>query len=183
MSVWVDGPLPEGVQAAEDVALERHEHTFKRFFSRRRPGLVLGPRVAVYTWTAFSIEPDGLVEVGADCVLVGAQFMCGERITLGERVRVSYNCVIADSDFHPHDTALRHLDTIAISPEGDPTQRPPLETSPVVVGDDVQVGMGSMVLKGVTIGAGAIIEPGSVVTRDVPAGAHVGGSPARAVTP
>src|SRR3954467_11347138 len=149
MSIWIEDALPEGVLAGEGVHLERHEHTFKRFFSTRRPGLVLGPRVAVYTWTAFSVEPDAVLEIGEDSVLVGAQFMCGERITVGKRVTVSYNCVIADSDFHPHDTELRHLDTIAISPEGAPTQPPPLETSPVVIGDDVQIGMGSMVLKGV----------------------------------
>ncbi|MBC8132740.1 MAG: sugar O-acetyltransferase, partial [Deltaproteobacteria bacterium] len=39
------------------------------------------------------------------------------------------------------------------------------------------------ILKGVTIGAGAYVEPGSVVTRDVPAGARVRGNPAAIVSP
>jgi NDP-sugar pyrophosphorylase family protein len=183
VSVWIAGPLPDGVETGEGVVIERGEQTFKRFFSTRRPGLVLGPRVAVYTWTAFSVEPDAVLEVGADSVLVGAQFMCGERITVGERVVISYNCVVADSDFHPHDTEMRRADTIAISPAGDPATRPPFDTSPVTIGDDVRIGIGSMVLKGVTIGEGAVVEPGSIVTRDVPAGGRVAGNPARPVEP
>jgi acetyltransferase-like isoleucine patch superfamily enzyme len=180
-AIWAEGPLPAGVELGEGVLLERHEHTFKRFFSRRRPGLVLGPRVAVYTWTTFSIEADAVVEVGEDSVLVGAQFMCGERITIGRRVEISYNCVVADSDFHPHDTELRRQDTIAVSPEGDQARRPPVETRPVVIGDDVRIGMGSMILKGVRLGRGVVVEPGSVVTRSIPAGLRVAGNPARVV--
>src|SRR3954467_4720626 len=161
MSIWIEGALPEGVVAGEGLHLERHEHTFKRFFSTRRPGLVLGARVAVYTWTAFSVEPDAVLEIGEDSVLVGAQFMCGERITVGKRVTISYNCVIADSDFPPHAPELRREAPIAISPEGDPSRRPPVETSPVVIRNDVRIGMGSMILKGVTVGSGPVVDAGS----------------------
>ena len=173
--------LPPGVQLGEGAQLDCADQTFKRFFSRRRPGLVLGPRVVVHTWTAFSVEPDAVLEVGEESVLVGAQFMCGERITVGRRVLISYNCIIADSDFHPHETMSRREDTIAISPQGDPATRPPLETRPVVIGDDVRIGVGSMILKGVRLGRGVVVEPGSVVTRSIPAGLRVAGNPARVV--
>jgi len=49
------------------------------------------------------------------------------------------------------------------------------------VGDDVVIGIGAMILKGVRIGAGARIEAGAVVTSDVPAGAVAAGNPARVV--
>jgi acetyltransferase-like isoleucine patch superfamily enzyme len=52
-----------------------------------------------------------------------------------------------------------------------------------VVGDDVWIGWNATILKGVTIGAGAVVEPGAVVTRDVPPGAIVGGNPARVSVP
>ena len=175
--VWAAG-LPEGVSVGRDVHFEQHPNTFRRFFTTRDPGLVLGDRVSVYMWSSFSIEPDALVTVGEDSVLVGATIMCGERITLGSRVVVSYNVVIADSDFHPHDTEERRRDTIAIAPEGD-RARPPFSTSPVVIEDDVEIGIGAMVLKGVTIGRGAVVAPGAIVTRDVAAGARVEGNPAR----
>ena len=178
-AVWEEGPLPAGVEVGEDVTIERHENTFKRFFSVRRPGLVLGDRVRVFTWSSFSVEPDAVVTVGHDTVLVGAQFMCGERIEIGARVVVSYNVAIADSDFHPVDVDMRRGDTIALAPEIEGVARPPVEHRPVVIEDDVRIGMGAMILKGVRIGRGATVAPGSVVTSDVPAGVTVEGNPAR----
>jgi len=50
------------------------------------------------------------------------------------------------------------------------------------VGEDVWIGFGAVVLTGVTIGRGAIVAAGSVVTRDVPPYAIVGGNPARTLT-
>ena len=54
-----------------------------------------------------------------------------------------------------------------------------MEGQPVAIGRDVWIGARVLVLPGVTIGDGAIVGAGSVVTRDVPAGAIVAGNPAR----
>jgi acetyltransferase-like isoleucine patch superfamily enzyme len=51
----------------------------------------------------------------------------------------------------------------------------------VEIEDCVWIGPNATILKGVRIGAGAVIEPGSLVTRDVPARARVMGNPARVV--
>jgi acetyltransferase-like isoleucine patch superfamily enzyme len=107
--------------------------------------------------------------------------MCAGDITLGERVVVSYNTTIADRDFHPRDPDARRRDAVANAPEGDRSRRPPLVSRPVVIGDDGWVGIGAIILKGVTIGRGARVGPGAVVTADVPAGGRVAGNPARAV--
>jgi acetyltransferase-like isoleucine patch superfamily enzyme len=50
---------------------------------------------------------------------------------------------------------------------------------PIVIGDDVSVGIGAVILKGVRIGSGAHVQAGAVVTTSVPEGAVVGGNPAR----
>lgn len=175
---WPYEKLPANVQIGRGCYFERRD-SFGRFRSEREPGLIIGNRVRVYTWTTFNIEPTGLLEIGDDSVLVGAVFMCADRIVVGQRVVISYNVTIADSDFHPRDPELRKQDAIANAPFGDRSQRPELVTKPVTIGDDVWIGIGAIVLKGVQIGTGSRIGPGAVVTKDVPAGAHVCGNPAR----
>jgi acetyltransferase-like isoleucine patch superfamily enzyme len=59
--------------------------------------------------------------------------------------------------------------------------RPPFPRSKVILEDDVWVGPMAAILKGVRIGAGSLIEPGSVVTQDVPARSRVLGNPARII--
>ncbi len=180
--LWDYSAIPENAVIGEDCHLEVGSETFRRFRSRKDPGLTLGDRVIVYMWTQFSIEPAGVLSVGADSVLVGVLFMCAERITIGARVIISYNAIIADSDFHPHTPAMRKQDAIANAPGNTGLQRPPIASRPVIIEDDVRIGIGAIVLKGVHIGAGARIGAGAVVTTDVPAGASVAGNPARIVT-
>lgn len=177
---WDYGTLPANVKIGKACWLERRD-SFSRYRSERQPGLILGDRVRVYTWTTFNVEPTGYVEVGDDSTLVGAIFMCAERIVLGCRVIISYHVTLADSDFHPVDPQERIQDAMANSPEGDRHRRPSIVTRPITIDDDVWIGIGAIVLKGVHIGQGARIAAGAVVTGDVTAGETVAGNPARPV--
>jgi acetyltransferase-like isoleucine patch superfamily enzyme len=177
---WDYRTLPANVRLGEGCFLERKD-SFKRYRSTRDPGLVLGDRVRVYTWTEFNLEPTGTVEVGDDSILVGAVFMCAERVRIGKRVVVSYNVTLADCDYHPRDPEERKRDAVANAPEGDRSQRPPLVARPVTIEDDAWIGIGAILLKGVHVGRGARVGAGAVVTFDVPAGATVAGNPARLV--
>jgi acetyltransferase-like isoleucine patch superfamily enzyme len=174
---WDPSELPASVRLGRDCFIER-KASFDRYRSILDPGLVLGDRVKVYTWSTFNIEPTGLLEVGNDCVLVGAVFMCAERITIGNRVIISYNVTLADSDFHPMDPDERRRDAVANSPSGDKCSRPKITTQPIEIADDVWIGIGAIILKGVRIGKGARVGVGAVITRDVPEGARVFGNPA-----
>lgn len=179
---WDYRSLPKNVRLGRDCWLERKE-TFARFRSQRDPGLVIGDRVRIFTWTTFNIEPEGFVEIGDDSVLVGPVFMCAERVVVGRRVVISYNVTIADSDFHPLDPEARKRDAIANAPEGNRTERPVYASRPVVIEDDARIGIGAILLKGVTIGRGAEVGAGAVVTSDVPPGQRVVGNPAVAAGP
>jgi len=175
---WDYSSLPTNIRVGENCWIERRD-SFARFRSTQEPGLVLGDRVRIYTWTTFNVEATGRIEIGDDSTIVGGVFMCAERITIGRNVVVSYHVTIADSDFHPSDPDLRIQDAIANSPHGDRAQRPPVISRPVVIEDDVWIGIGAIILKGTRIGRGARIETGAVVTRDVPPGRTVAGNPAQ----
>jgi acetyltransferase-like isoleucine patch superfamily enzyme len=96
-------------------------------------------------------------------------FNVGDSVTIGQNCLLATTVTFYDQDGHPLDAERRRA--------GEPT--PPEQIRPIVVGDDVWIGAGSVILKGVTIGDRAIIAARSVVTKDVPADAIVGGNPAK----
>ncbi len=113
--------------------------------------------------------PGASIEIGPGCQLSGTSITArSTAIRLGRQVMFGPNCIVVDSDFHAH-----------WPPEARATE-PGIENDrPVSIGDYVWIGMNCLILKGVTIGEGAIIGAGSVVTRDVPPFCLAAGSPAR----
>ena len=103
------------------------------------------------------------------------------RCSIGSYVVIGWNTTIADTDFHPLAPALRIADAVACSPLGKGRPRPPIPQRDVVIEDDVWIGPNATILKGVRIGAGSFIEPGALVTRDVPPRSRVSGNPAEVV--
>lgn len=174
---WDHAGLPATVMVGSGVRIE-DSAPFRRYRSRRQPGLILGDGVTVFSWSEFSVEEDAVLEIGQDSVLVGAVFMCAERIVVGRAVVISYGVTIADCDFHPSDPALRSQDALAVSPQA-PVDRVPIRSSPVTIGDGTRIGIGAIILSGAAIGAGVEVAPGSVVTGSVPDGAVVSGNPGR----
>jgi acetyltransferase-like isoleucine patch superfamily enzyme len=114
-------------------------------------------------------SPRALLRIGDDCGFTGTTLVAAERIEIGDRVAVGANVTITDTDFHPLDPLERQRDFLAGT------------HAPVIIEDDVFIGMHSLILKGVTIGKGSVVGAGSVVSRDVPAGVVVAGNPARVV--
>jgi tetrahydrodipicolinate N-succinyltransferase len=84
----------------------------------------------------------------------GAEVIAWARVTIGKNCYLGWDALVLDTDLH------RIGGT-------------PLVNKPVAIGNDVYVGCRAIILKGVTIGDGALIHPGSIVTRDVPVGATV----------
>jgi len=129
----------------------------------------------------FALGKEGRVEIGKYCYFTNAVLLCELEFRIGNYVVIGWNATIADTDFHPIAPAERIADAIACSPLGKGKPRPEIARSPVIVEDNVWIGPNATILKGVRIGAGAFIEPGSLVTKDVPPQTRVMGNPAQVV--
>jgi acetyltransferase-like isoleucine patch superfamily enzyme len=93
----------------------------------------------------------------------GATIHAALSVTIGDRLMMADLAAIYDTDFHELEL-------------GGEVRR-----APVVIGDNVWIGRGAVVLPGVTIGSHAVLAAGTVVTTDVPAGVLVAGVPGRVV--
>ena len=107
--------------------------------------------------------------------------LCELELRIGNYVVIGWNATLADTDFHPLSPAERIADALACSPLGRGRPRPEIARKPVVIEDDVWIGPNATILKGVRIGAGAWIEAGSLVTREVPPHSRVLGNPAQII--
>jgi acetyltransferase-like isoleucine patch superfamily enzyme len=123
----------------------------------------------------------GSIEMGDHCYLgVNSRVWSAKKIRIGNRVLISHNCNIFDSDTHPLEPKARHRQYLDIITTGHPREID-LQEEEVVIEDDVLIGANATVLKGVTLGRGAVVGTGSVVTRSVPPFTLVAGNPARVV--
>jgi acetyltransferase-like isoleucine patch superfamily enzyme len=111
-------------------------------------------------------------------LIIGNNTSVSDRVSIfvGKEVRVGNNCIISsslilDNPSHPIDP-IRRRNNKSIGPD---------EIEPVVIEDDVWLARGSIVLKGVCIGRGAIVAAGAVVSKDVEPFTIVAGNPAKKV--
>ena len=112
------------------------------------------------------------VSAGND-VYIGpsARFICGvEGISIGNKVIMGPGVTIITGE-HPVDPRGRYICDIR--------EKSPGEDQAVNIGDDVWIGAGATILKGVEIGRGAIVAAGALVKNNVPPYAIVGGVPAK----
>jgi len=121
----------------------------------------------------------GAISIGEYCYVGEATRIWSARsIRIGNRVLIAHNVTILDNLTHPIGARARHEHFKHIITEGHP-DRIDLGERAVDIGDDVWIGCMSIVLRGVSLGRGAIVGAGSVVTEDVPPWTIVAGNPAR----
>jgi acetyltransferase-like isoleucine patch superfamily enzyme len=130
-----------------------------RFRSRQRSNPVgVNRRCVVAT-----LKPGAEIHIGASTGLSGTTVTAARRVTIGARVLCGANTTITDTDWHG-------LEPIPRRSEG--------AVDPVSIEDDVWLGLGAVVLKGVTIGRGTVVAAGSVVTQSLPPMVVAAGNPA-----
>jgi len=127
---------------------------------------VVGSRLAPVT--PYTHSSEAILKFGNHVVLNGTRFGCQQRIEVGERSLLA-DARITDTDFHALDARGKHRwQTSGV-------------TKPVLIGPNVWICAGAMILKGVTIGANSVVAAGSVVTDAVAPNVVVAGNPARVV--
>lgn len=108
----------------------------------------------------------------------GTRIWSQASVRIGDDVLISHLVDIHDSDGHPIDAEDRVLDGRSILQGKGYLTPTKTRSAPIVIGDRVWIGFKASILKGVTIGEGAIVAAGAVVTKDVPPYSVVAGNPA-----
>jgi acetyltransferase-like isoleucine patch superfamily enzyme len=130
----------------------------------------------------FTFAHAGSIQIGSFCYLgENSRIWSSEGINIGNYVLISHNVNIHDTNGHPINAEERMEHAIKIFTNGHPKENINILASPIIIGDRVWIGFNSIILKGVTIGEGAIVGAGSVVTKDVPPWTIVGGNPAKII--
>lgn len=130
----------------------------------------------------------GEVIIGNNVFLGSSTIICRTKVEFGNNVFVAWGCYFYDHDSHSLDyrerrkDILQQLEDHKVGKNFITTKNwDVVNTAPITIGDDAWIGMEALILKGVTIGKGAIVAARSVVTKNVPPWTIVAGNPAKVV--
>lgn len=160
---FMHGAAQEALATTAELNGGHHDPDGVRALLTRLTGEPVPPSVNVFPplYSEFGRN----LHLGEDVFInMGCTFQDTGGIWIGARTLVGHSCIF---------TTLNH--------DTDPHHRGDMLPAPIHVGTDVWFGARVTVVPGVTIGDGAIIGAGSVVTRDVPAATIVAGVPARPI--
>jgi acetyltransferase-like isoleucine patch superfamily enzyme len=176
---WFPFGIAPNVTIGKGVYIDT-SYGFAGFHSTKRNAFFIGEGSGCYDRTNIITGVDGLVRVGNFTILNGATLIANESVSIGDHCMLSWGSVVTDSwlgtDVHQRQIAL------AVAAAA-PNRPMPFWGEPraVVLGDNVWVGFGTVVMPGVTIGHGAVLGSKTVITDDVPPYAVVVGSPSKII--
>jgi acetyltransferase-like isoleucine patch superfamily enzyme len=157
---WFPRPLPERVHLGERSWLHS-----SYAFHHSHGSVRIGPECGVYSGTQFELGPEGEVEIGRFCTIVGAIIRTNGRVSIGHHSFIAHEVVIATSPF-------------AVPPSGAPEPR----SEPIEIGAGAWIGTRAVILGGARIGEDAVVGAGAIINGEVPAGAVAVGNPVRVLT-
>lgn len=121
-------------------------------------------RVCLSTWT--HKQHQGHINIGNQCLLCpGVRLESASEIRIGDNCMIAAGAYLSDADWHDF-----YDRTQAVG-----------KTSPIILHDNVWIGAGATIIKGVSIGKNSIVQASSVVVADIPENSIAAGNPARVV--
>lgn len=182
------------------VAMDRLKQTLMN--QRHRRLALIGAGTTIYN-EGWIENPEGnrdRIRIGERCAIRGHLFVfphggqiiigngsfvggetriwSSERLSIGRNVLISHQVNIMDTNGHSLDPQLREAQFRSIITTGHPFDAPDIQAAPITILDHAWIGHSSTILKGVTIGEGAVVAAGSMVTEDVREYTVVAGFPA-----
>jgi len=157
-----------GVKIGDDVSFNG-----KMYISRfKHSAIIIGDHCTFNSHDLFNTRGIGYcivrtytdyarIEIGDNTGFSGVSINARRLVKIGKNVMVGAGVIIGDNDDHP--------------------ERLGTSEAPIIIGDNVFIGMKSIVMKGVTIGDNAVIGAGSIVTRDIPANCIAAGVPCKVI--
>lgn len=121
----------------------------------------------------------GLLTIGDYSFVGRARIYAAQSVSIGEYCLISDNVCIMDSDLHPRSAQARKWIAQNWADGQFPDVYSNVNSKPVVLRPHAWIGYGSAILKGTTVGEGAIVGAGSIVTKNVEPWTIVFGNPAR----
>ncbi len=152
-----------------------------------RKYLSIGDNCVIDSRFVFEKE-SGRISVGDRVHIGNSRLISIDGIVIEDDVIIAWDCLIYDHNSHSVSWEERKEDTLreynCISQKKDPISDKRwdvVKSAPIHICSKAWIGTGVKILKGVTIGEGAVVAAGSVVVKDVPAWTIVGGNPAQII--
>ena len=117
----------------------------------------------VFAGSDIMVQKGAELSLGSGYLNSDVQIICAEKIEIGEGVAIARDVIIRDTDAHNIVNGSHQ------------------KIKPIKIGNHVWIGTRAIIMKGVTIGDGAIIAAGAVVTKDVPPKGVAAGVPAKII--
>lgn len=137
------------------------------FFLGKGAEVHIGQNVLLERKVRFSLGDGARVYIGDDTYLGDfTNVLAVQEVSIGKNCAISWHVLFMDTSSHP------------LGFEG---ELPTTKVGPITIKDHVWIGCRAVILKGVTVGEGAIIANNAVVTKDVPPRTMVGGNPAQVI--
>lgn len=161
----------------------------RKYLQARFPRARFGANCDIRRGLHLFLARDASLRIGANCVLDrGTTIECRGILHIGDRVILGHHCTLGvrESITIGDDTMLAEMVSIRdhdhrFDDLNVPIREQGMVCAPITIGRDVWIGAKATIVKGVSIGDGAIVGANAVVTRDVPANAIVAGVPARLI--